>query len=262
MRKRPSARQPREPRRSGATRRADAATATASRPPRGDTYAGTFPPTTADAKTFRERGIFAYRGGDLPGALAISTSRSNRIPDLPRPISIAASCFTACASSKAPLPTWRRPTADQADRTQEAGRRRGAGTAGGDQDGTLPRPALAHDRGTTPSRHRLLAFTQSFFGRGGPSTGGSDSRIPPSPRDRRPEAARCSDHPRHRSARGVASAIPPSPGNSRYLSHSIRQDALRDVGDPALTFRIGSAGKALRGDDAAERLRGLWHSAQ
>jgi Flp pilus assembly protein TadD len=30
----------------------------------------TFLPTTVDAKTYRERGMFAYHGGDLPGALA------------------------------------------------------------------------------------------------------------------------------------------------------------------------------------------------
>src|SRR5581483_3912965 len=54
-----------------------------------------------DAKAFRERGIFAYRSGDL----------DNAIPNSPPPISIAASCSTACASSKRHSPTSRRPSA-------------------------------------------------------------------------------------------------------------------------------------------------------
>jgi Flp pilus assembly protein TadD len=56
----------------GETGTADAVIATASTPNAPVTMmpGPAFLPTTVDAKTYRERGMFAYHGGDLTGALA------------------------------------------------------------------------------------------------------------------------------------------------------------------------------------------------
>ena len=58
-----------------------------------------------DARSYWQRGIAAYRGGDLRARSPTSIRRSGSIEILRRPTSIAASRSTACTRSTAPSPT-------------------------------------------------------------------------------------------------------------------------------------------------------------
>src|SRR6202035_5170093 len=63
------------------------------------------------------------------------------------------------------------------------------------------------------------------------------------------------NYPPHRSADGIAiGRLPGFEEIADVLFAPVRNALLRDVRHPALAFRIGPAGEALAGDDAAEEI--------
>ena len=133
----------------------------------------TFLPSTADAKTYRERGMFAYRDGDLIRALADFNRAIEQDPNF-------AAAYIDRGIVFYRMRKFDRAFADMAQakrltrpEREEIGRSPHAASAGADQDRLRTGSALAHDCGHHAVRRcpvvglllRLFRARRAFHGR-------------------------------------------------------------------------------------------------
>ena len=127
-------------------------------------------------------------------------------------------------------------------------------------DPSPPRARARGGRGAESIARRCVSNTpydfSAFFGRGGPSTGGSDlmySAI--AARSSADQLRGVADHAHHRSAGGIAiGRLPGLEEIGDVLGAPVAEPLLRDVRHPALAFRVRPPGETLRRDDAAEKI--------